>query len=80
MRAVQVRSVNMENLACSLSGCAKQESHYRRLQHFFSSDVSSTVFTQLIISKLVHLDQPQVLVLDRTHWKRGRIDVNLLCV
>ena len=32
---IQVRSVNMRKLACSLPGMAKIDSHYRRLQRFF---------------------------------------------
>ncbi len=77
---MQVRSVNMKKLACSLSGLANVESQYRRLQRFFSSAVSPAVFTELIVSKLVGPGQPQVLVMDRTHWKLGRTDLNVLCV
>ncbi len=77
---LQVRSVNMKKLACSLSGLAQVDSQYRRLQRFFSSKVSPAVFTPLIVSKLVRPGQQQVLVLDRTHWKRGRTDLNLLCL
>ena len=77
---IQVRSVNLRKLACSLPGMAQLDSQYRRLQRFFSSGFSPWVFTELIVSKLVRPGQPQVLVMDRTHWKRGRTDVNMLCV
>ena len=77
---MQVRSVNMRKLACSLPGMAQIDSQYRRLQRFFSSGFSPAVFTELIVSKLVRPGQPQVLVMDRTHWKWGRTDLNLLCV
>ena len=77
---IQVRSVNMKKLACSLSGRAQIDSHYRRLQRFFSSAVSPSVFTQLIVSKVVRPGQPQLLVMDRTHWRLGRTDQNVLCV
>ena len=69
---VQVRSVNLKKLACSLSGAAQIESHYRRLQRFFSSRVSPGIFTQLIVSKLVRPGQSVLLVLDRTHWMLGQ--------
>ena len=59
---------------------AKMDSQYRRLQRFFSSELSPAVFTQLIVSKLVRPGQPQVLVMDRTHWRLGRTDLNVLCV
>ena len=77
---MQVRSVNLRKLACSLPGMAQIDSHYRRLQRFLSSEVSPGVFTQLIVSKLVRPDQQQLLVMDRTHWKLGRTDLNVLCV
>ena len=77
---IQVRSVNLKKLACSLPGLAQIDSHYRRLQRFFSSAVCPSVFTELIVSKLVRPGQPQVLVMDRTHWKLGRTDLNVLCV
>ena len=77
---MQVRSVNLRKLACSLPGMAQIDSQYRRLQRFFSSGFSPAVFTELIVSKLVRPGQPQVLVMDRTHWKLGRTDLNLLCV
>ena len=77
---IQVRSVKMKKLACRLSGLAKIDSHYRRRQRFFSSPLSPSVFTQLIRSKLVAPGQPLVLVLDRTPWKLGRTDQNLLCL
>ncbi len=77
---IQVRSVNMKKLACSLSGRAQIDRHYRHLQRFFSSAVSPSVFTQLIVSKVVRPDQPQLLVMDRTHWRLGRTDLNVLCV
>ena len=72
---MQVRSVNLRKLACSLPGMAQIDSQYRRLQRFFSSGLSPAVFTQLIVSKLVRPGQPQVLVMDRTHWKLGRTDL-----
>ena len=77
---IQVRSVNLKKLACSLPGLAQIDSHYRRLQRFFSSGFSPSVFTQLIVSKVVRPDQPQLLVMDRTHWRLGRTDLNVLCV
>ena len=64
---IEVRSVHLKKLACGLSEMAKLESSYRRIQRFFSSNGSSAVFTPLLASKLVRPDQPQGLVLERTH-------------
>ena len=71
---MQVRSVNLRKRACSLPGLAQIDSPYRRLQRFFSSGFCPSVFTQLIVSKLVAPGQPQVLVMDRTHWTLGRTE------
>ena len=73
---MQVRSVHLRKLACSLPGMAQIDSQYRRRQRFFSSALSPAVFTQLIVSKLANPGQPQVLVMDRTHWKLGRTEMN----
>ena len=77
---IQVRSVNLRKLACSRPGMAQIDSHYRRLQRFFSSGFSAWVFTELIVSKVVRPGPPPVLVMDRTPWKLGRPDLNVLCV
>ena len=77
---IQMRSINLRKLACSLPGMAQIDSHYRHLQRFFSSGVCPSVFTELILSKLVRPGQSQLLVMDRTHWKLGRTDLNVLCV
>ena len=71
---MQVRLVNLRKRACSLPGLAQIDSPYRRLQRFFSSGFCPSVFTQLIVSKLVAPGQPQVLVMDRTHWTLGRTE------
>ena len=55
---IQTRSVNLKRLAAALSGSAQIDSHYRRLQRFFSSDLSPQVFTQLIAQRLVRPGKP----------------------
>jgi len=77
---IQTRSVNLKKLACVLPGFAHIDSHYRRLQRFFNSGLSPSIFTQLIINKLVTTGQAVTLVLDRTHWQLGQTDLNLLCL
>ena len=46
----------------------------------FSSGLRTTVFTQLIVDKLVVAGHPLLLVLDRTHWQLGQTDLHLLCL
>lgn len=77
---IQTRSVNLKKLASALCGSAQIDSHYRRLQRFFSSDVSPQFFTDLIFRRLVRPGKPVFLTLDRTHWKWGQTHHNLLCL
>ena len=77
---IQTRSVNLKKLAAALSGSAQIDSHYRRLQRFFSSDLSPHVFTQLIVQRIVRPGKRVFLTLDRTHWKYGQTHQNLLCL
>lgn len=77
---IQTRSVNLKKLASALIGKAQVESHYRRLQRFFSSAISSDVFTRLIVQKLVEPGRQLLIVMDRTHWMLGATDLNLLCL
>ena len=77
---IQTRSVNLKKLAAALSGSAQIESHYRRLQRFFSSDLSPQVFTQLIVQRIVRPGKRVFLTIDRTHWKYGQSHQNLLCL
>ena len=77
---LQTRSVNLKKLASALYGSAQIDSHYRRLQRFFSSDLSPHAFTELICRRLVRPGKPLFLTLDRTHWKCGHTHHNLLCL
>ena len=77
---LQTRSVNLKKLASALYGSAQIDSHYRRLQRFFSSDLSPHAFTELICRRLVRPGKPLFLTLDRTHWKCGQTHHNLLCL
>jgi hypothetical protein len=77
-----VRSVNLMKVATAMAGPAVKMSRYRRLQRFFSSGLSTQVFTQLLLNKIVAPTKQLFLTLtiDRTHWKFGAMDLNLLCV
>ena len=77
-----VRSVNLMKVATAMAGPAVKMSRYRRLQRFFSSGLSTEIFTQLILKKVVTPTKQLflTLTLDRTHWKFGHTDLNLLCL
>ena len=79
---MRVRSVNLMKLAPTLSGRSALMSRYRRLQRFFSSGLSPSSLSAFMVRRLVPSSQPLFLSLpiDRTHWKLGRTDVNVLCL
>ncbi len=58
---IQMHSVNLKKLATALSGSAQIDSHYRRLQLFFSSDLS-TPYATYLRQQGVPLDLVQKLI------------------
>ena len=75
----QVKTVNLAQLATALSGRARLEAHYQRLQRFFRGfDLDDATLARLRVSLLPAEAGPWVLTLDRTPWQFGRVDINLL--
>lgn len=75
---LRVRSVNLAALAPLLSTRAKPSSNYIRLQRFlrtFAIDQASIART---VTGVLPLGERWVLTLDRTNWKLGRAECNLL--
>lgn len=75
---VTAKTVNLVELACVFAGRAKQDSKYKKLQRFFRffeipyADIADCVI------KLLGVAGPWTLSLDRTNWKFGSADINLL--
>ena len=75
---IQVRSVNLTEIASVFAGRAKTDSHYKRIQRFLRFfEISYGVFAVLIVS-LVGVPAPWVLTLDRTVWQLGKKPLNIL--
>jgi len=74
----QARTVNLSHLASQFPGDALHASHYRRLQRFFQHEaLPQEVIARLILSMLNYA-RPKRLALDRTNWKLGQRDINVL--
>ena len=72
------RTVNLSHLANQFPGDAKHRSNYRRLQYFFQFvQLDGNLAARLAI-QMLNLNRPRLLALDRTNWKRGSRDVNIL--
>jgi hypothetical protein len=76
---ITVKTVNFTHLATSFMTQALPESSYKRIQRFFrffrfdAFAVASMVITLFGLKK-----QKLTLTLDRTNWKFGKLDINIL--
>jgi hypothetical protein len=72
------RTVNLSHLASQFPGDAQHGSNYRRLQRFFQFvRLDGDTAARLIVGML-NCGRPKLLALDRTNWKLGSRDVNVL--
>ena len=76
---LKVRTVNLQVLACAFVGTATIESRYRRLKRFFSSFTIDLTRVAGWVIQVSGLEQEAVyLSLDRTNWRWGKSDINIL--
>lgn len=75
---IACRSVCLYRLCHVLPGEAKASSHYRRLQRFLADFALDLDAWAALIVQIVGKEPPFVLALDRTNWKFGKAEVNLL--
>jgi hypothetical protein len=72
------RTVNLSHLASQFPGDAQHGSNYRRLQRFFQFvRLDGDTVARLIVAML-NCGRPKLLALDRTNWKLGARDINVL--
>src|SRR3954465_8324663 len=71
--------VNLAHPACMFPPRAEIASNYRRLQRFFEQVILDGSQLARVIVRIVGLGTgPWLLALDRTCWKFGRYDINIL--
>ena len=76
---IQLRQINLTELALSFSSDARIKSRYRRLQRFFSQVHFDYDAIARLIVQMFGLDQQfYYLTLDRTNWQWGDKDINIL--
>ncbi len=73
-----VQTVNLSMLATAFSGRAKEDSNYKRLQRFRREFELPYAELAAFIVKLLRVEGPYTLALDRTNWKVGVVDINIL--
>lgn len=75
---IQVRTVNLTEIASVFPGRAKAASHYKRIQRFLRFfEISYAVIAVLLVS-LCGVPRPWVLTLDRSNWQLGQKPLNIL--
>src|SRR5262245_38035508 len=73
-----MRTVNLAVLATAFSGTAKEDSNYKRLQRFLRNfEMPYAQIAQFVV-KVLGVPGPYTLALDRTNWKVGAVDLNIL--
>ncbi|HDI5477028.1 TPA: IS4-like element ISLpn9 family transposase, partial [Legionella pneumophila] len=76
---IKVRTVNLTEIACGFSSPAKQDSRYTRIKRFFREfkiDFSSV--SVWVIHCFGLSGQALYLSMDRTNWRWGKKDINIL--
>ena len=73
-----VRTVNLTQIAQAFCSSAKEASIYRRIQRFFKNFSFDMSFIVILACKFFTWGEPCVLLLDRTNWKWGKTDINIL--
>jgi hypothetical protein len=75
---ISARTVNLSHLAAERSGEVLVASTYRRLQRFFHHVALPEDWSARLVVQVLGLSGPWHLCLDRTNWKIGKRDVNIL--
>ena len=73
-----VRTVNLTKLATAFAGRASEDSNYKRLQRCLHGFALPYAEVAQFVVKLLGLAGPYRLALDRTNWRVGSTDLNIL--
>jgi len=76
----KVQTVCFIKLAQGFEGNVKVESNHRRIQRFFAQFIIDTNLIAKLIFSLLPEKPPYRLCLDRTNWKYGKADINILMI
>lgn len=74
----RVKTVNLAELATGFCGTAQTDSHYKRLQRFFTDFELDYPAIAHAVVRLMAIPEPWVLSLDRTEWQFGGCVFNIL--
>jgi len=75
---IKVRTVNLMELACAFDSGALQESRYKRIKRFFKGFTIDFTSVARWVMDVFELEEAVWLSMDRTNWRWGRSDINIL--
>lgn len=76
----KLQTVCYVKLAQDLSGKAKVESNLRRIQRFFAGFIVDGDLIAKLVFSMLPTEPPYRLSLDRTNWKFGTTNINILMI
>ena len=75
---IDVATVNLQKISLKINPKSKAKSNYRNLQRFFQNfRVNYEEYAKFVVSMLPKREK-YYLVMDRTNWKNGKTDINIL--
>lgn len=73
------RTVNLNKIACSMSSPVDKASRYRRIQRFFAEvTIDFEIIAGFIFQLFFVTNRRWYLTMDRTNWKWGKANINIL--
>jgi hypothetical protein len=75
---IEVRSVNLSEIASVFVGRAKRESHYKRAQRFLRFFEMPYAQVARFVVRLLRVPAPWVITMDRTDWYLGETPLNVM--
>ena len=76
---IEAKTVNLKKVVSTMQSWAQEDSVYRRAQRFFAEiELDALLFTRMMV-KLIGKTR-FVLCIDRTNWKFGRLNINILMI
>ena len=73
-----MQTVSFVKLAQGFEGQVSYESNHRRIQRFFAEFIIDRYLLARLIFSLLPSKPPYRFSLDRTNWKFGKTDINIL--
>ena len=77
---IHTKTVNLVDISLDLNGDVKPESNYRRIQRFFKDFTIDSLIIARLMLLLLPTKKAFVVVMDRTNWRFGKLDINILMV